>query len=236
MKKSVIITIALTAGFFVQAVEIVHFSRPESAPTVVSRKVDSRSANGVVWAFSESKILLTHPTGTNGTVYGGMIATWSIPDPVYLPALKWYTHQFLMQVNLGAGPDTAFKGILLWNKKDFLNGANTKSVSLSANDTMSCNFMAVSASTRDFRFAVKQGDAWYVSGVVKNDPSTGIFSVKPASISWNKISMDDYSIEKSAAPVEFDDVQAVGLYMNVTRKGNQSLLRFNDFQANATIK
>ncbi|MFA5688195.1 MAG: hypothetical protein WC959_03460 [Kiritimatiellales bacterium] len=235
MKKIILFLIAIPAAGILSAVEIVNFNRA-GLGSVGSRKADVMKNSGYIWNFSDIRPLIADAGGTNSAVHGGFITSWS-PDAKYDSKLRWYDEGFQLFVYppLQDGYETAGKGILVWNKTDFLAGAG-KTATFSADDKLSAIFTGISASTMDIRFVVRQGGVYYVSDAKKKGSGAELFSIKPAAVQWRTISTEDYSIGNSPVNVEFTDVQGVGLYMNVSRKGNQTNIKLKTFSATATVK
>lgn len=233
MKRTVAITAAMLVGLGASAAVIVDFNREGVSANALARAADINTTLGDTWNFSDSTPLISSTDGTNSTVYGGMATTWSTSTD-YNPNLRHLASEFQIQVQSGLG-NTAAKGMLVWKKEDFLNGANAQTVGFSSGDSLSVNFTTIAVSSRSFRFVVNQGGSWYVSNIQKSDTTTGVWSIDPTSYSWRTITTDgNYTIAASGAMIALDDIRAVGLYMDVARTGNQTLIKFDGFQANVS--
>jgi len=227
---SAIMTAGLLAAGSASATLIVDLNPP--AITVNSRAAETSTTTERTWNFSDTTVLINSGGGSNDKVYGGMTTGWSAASESATSVVRWLnTSVFQVQVLQGTA-NTFAKGIVLWNQADFLNGADSQTVGFSAGDSLSVNFAAIGATTRDFRFVVNQGGTYYVSNVNKTDATAGVFSIDPAAVSWRTISTDgNYTIGGTASMITLDDVKAVGLYINASRTGNQTNIQFNDFQA-----
>ena len=195
-----------------------------------SRPADVDTTTGDTWHFSESAPLVQHTWLTNGTVYGGVNTTWSVPM-AYAPNL-WLGATFEVRVIPDNSSDTALKGIVFWKKDDFLNGAGTGQAGFSSGDSLSANITIVSGTSIDIRFVVKQGGQWYVSDTKKT--AAGLFELDPSAAMWRTISTGDYAIGDEVS-VELDDVEAVGLYTSASGPAQQSRVTFDRFSADATV-
>lgn len=196
-----------------------------------AREADSETKTGCLWEYSESKALI-HCRSISGLVYGGMCTSWSV-ERSYAPNF-WLGPDFRIQVALGAGVKTSAKGMLVWKKSDFLNNANFEDVSFAAGNSLSADLDMISANRCDIRFAVKQGEVWYVSDA--NARRNGLFTIDPTATGWRLIDTGkNYTIGSEAVSVVFDDVQAVGLYMDAVRDKDQTRVVCKAFKVDAAF-
>ena len=224
--------VALFSGMAVaaRAVEIVRYEG--SGGNISSRAADVDTTTGDTWNFSESTALIQNAGITNGTVYGGMNTTWSVPA-AYAPNL-WLGGTLEVRVIPDNGSDTAFNGVVFWKQADFLNGADAKRVSFSGGDSLSVNLTILSG-VADIRFAVNQGGVWYVSDTSRT--SAGLFSIEPAAVMWRTVSMDGtYTIGGTASAVVMNNVRAVGLYLQASRAAQQARITLDRFSADASAE
>lgn len=233
MKKIMMMLIlAMMTASYATAERAVDFKA--GSANVRARRADRATPAGHTWDFSE-KTPLIDSRAPNGRICGGLITTWA-PEKNDVPLLEagGPTHPFRVLVNSSGGVTTA-RGMIVWVKENFIGGADSKKVGFSAGDSISAEFDLISANSCDIRFAVKQGDVWYVtSGTVAR--SNGTFSLEPATTRWRTLAVDaEYAMGGSASSVTFDDVQAVGLYMNVRRDASNSRVVCKTFTADVSF-
>ena len=215
-----------------QAALIVDYNGPDS--NLDAAVADVQTTGGDTWTFSDTTPLLSAATGQNTTVYGGVITTWDVSQE-YNPKLRFLTSTgadtaLQIQVNPALPADTSEKAVLLWNQADFLNGAASETVAFEAGSSLSVNLTSLTSSTRDHRFVVNQGGTYYVSEDALLTKTTGVYEIDPSATNWAALNTSDYSWDTFSA-LTLDDVQGVGLYSDMTRVGNQTILKFDDFQA-----
>jgi hypothetical protein len=216
-----------------QAALIVDYNGPDS--NIDAAVADVQTTGGDTWTFSDTTSLLSALTGQNTTVYGGVITTWDSAQE-YNPKLRFLTATggdtaLQIQVNpLTSGGNTSEKAVFLWNKADFLNGAASETVAFEAGSSLSVNFTSLTSSTRDHRFVVNQGGTYYVAEDALLTKTIGVYAIDPSATNWAALNTSDYSWDTFSA-LTLDDVQGVGLYSDMTRVGNQTILKFDDFQA-----
>ncbi|MFA5688201.1 MAG: hypothetical protein WC959_03490 [Kiritimatiellales bacterium] len=229
-----------TLAVSISAVTVVDYDRSEEAgtPNTVgnsARNPDVSTPTARMWNFSTTEELLKDDVkGTNNTVYGGMNYSWTAVETNVL--FRYYNDAIQLSVG-GAGTDADLTGIIFWDKSDFLNNADTQLVGFSGTDSLSASFETRSGGTTwDIRFVINQGGTWYVSDQNITATGSGVFSSVPATGTWHAISTNgNYTISVTAEPITFDNVLAVGLYINGARKNGQVTVRINDFIADATV-
>lgn len=222
--------LTLNAG----ATVVVDYNTPTN--NINSRVADSDVNGADTWNFSDTTALIpAGDTGQNGTIYGGMNTTWS-DGSAYAPFLRHQASAFQLQVNKGVGVDTSAQGLLIWKKENFLGGADSQTVNFDTGDSLSVNLPTFAATSRELRFAMKWGGTYYVSNLRTTVNGAQTFSIDPASTSWRTITTDgNYTIGAATFYENLDDIEAVGLYWNMARTGNQTAVRFDDFQTDATV-
>lgn len=213
---------------------VVDYDPPVGTGSVWSRDADSDTLNGDTWNFSDSSALVPSGGGQNDTIYGGLATTWSNGD--YSPNLRHISNaggsRFQLQVNPGI--PSAAKGMLLWIKKDFLNGGDSAPVRFNTGASLSVNVTSsISASSRDIRFVVNQGGTYYVADTAKTTPDIELYAIDPSATTWRTISTDgNYTIGSTPELLTLDDIRAVGLFVGIIRDNTQQIfLQFDDFQA-----
>lgn len=233
MKKTgMVLILTMMAALYAPAERAVDFKA--GSANVRARRADLATPGGNTWNFSET-IPLIDSRAPNGRICGGLITTWT-PEKTDVPLLEagGPTHPFRVLVNSSGGA-TTIRGMTVWVKANFIGGADSKKAGFSAGDSISAEFDLISANSCDIRFAVKQGDVWYVTAnaVAK---SNGPFSLEPVTARWRTIAPDaEYALGGAAAAVTFDDVQAVGLYMNVRRDAANSRVVCKTFTADVSF-
>jgi hypothetical protein len=135
-----------------------------------------------------------------------------------------------------ATENASAKGMLVWNKADFLTGS-VQTVTFASGDSLYLNITSWAASAKDVRFTINQGGVWYVSDSKIASGTAQSWTLDPTISQWRTISTDgNYTIGGSAALVNFTDVQGVGIYLDTARDpAQQTQIIFNDFRADATI-
>lgn len=233
MKKiMMLLIVTVMAALHAPAERAVDFKA--GSANVKARRADLATTKGHTWTFSET-IPLIDSRAPNGRIFGGLVTTWA-PEKNDVPLLEagGSSHPFRVLVNSSGGAATA-RGMIVWVKANFSGGAELKKAGFSAGDSISAEFDLISANSCDIRFAVKQGEVWYVTAnaVAK---SNGTFSVNPVTAKWRTLAPEaEYAIGGTAAAVTFDDVQAVGLYMNVRRDAANSRLVCKSFTADVSF-
>jgi hypothetical protein len=207
-----------------------------SGSYVGSRTKSADTDTGDIWNYSDTVPLLndTGLGGQSGRIYGGVITSWSVPQPAYSPwVLKNPGAGFVAQV---IPPDVtgtqSVTGAYLWNKADFLEGA-AEIVLFNPGDSISYHFDWMTATgTQQVRLIVKQGGVtyiseWWTSGYenISHDPTTTNWAVlDTTNYTWGAFS-----------PVTFDDIEGAGLYYTLSVTGAQCAARLLDFQIDATV-
>jgi hypothetical protein len=214
MKK---IALLITVGLFTmaQADVVVNFTAP-AATAVNARAADTNIAGqgSAVWNFSDNSNPLFNKTDiTNGKVHGGFITTWA-GGSTYTPAFTMGTVSSAntIQLSVSAGTvNTTLKGMLVWDKNDFLGAAQSQKISFSDGDYISYTTGPMTG-TPDIRIVVKQGLDWYVSGMTGQAGTTAYSNntAALAALTWYGIDTGTYAIG-SAKSITLTDIDAVGL-------------------------
>ncbi len=162
-------------------------------------------------------------------IYAGVKANWNNKAATENPnlALRKSTDLLQLPVNVGTS-DEGLKGMLVWDKVDFLDHSG-ETVVFDATSSMSLMPGGVVGSAT-LRFVVKSGGIYYVS----NTSVSGAMSIAPTADTWAPLYTDDYSIGMFA-PRTFSDIQGVGIYLHLTpstAKG-QVVLQIKDFLVSA---
>lgn len=242
MRKMIRLVVICVASVFVTAAyAVVIVDYAGGGATLNSRAADTAELMGHTWNFSDTTALFNPPSppGRNDTIYGGLITAWGVPQTVLnnqlLVRQLGFDNSVQTYVNTGDNSGgTSFKGMYVWEKTDFLNGADSMKLGFSAGDTLAVNFTLLNATTRDIRFVVKQGGIWYISNQKKVDATVGIYSLEPAVFpSWAPVNTADYSIG-TFSPTVFTNIQAVGFYMDYSKPDNNVQIKFDGVQVNAT--
>ncbi len=200
-----------------------------SSPSVAA---DIQSTTGDTWTFSDTTPLITGGTGgQNGTVYGGVITTWSGAAD-YNPVLLELNADRGLQVQVipRNGSTTTAKGVWLWKKQDFLSGSG-QTIKFVSGDSISLNLSWSQASSRETRMVVNQGGTYYVSQY--SSAGTGTMSVDPTATQWAVLNTSNYTWGAFSA-LSLSDIRAVGLYFNVSRTADFNSYRIGDFQVIGT--
>lgn len=230
-----IVSFVLGTAPFASAKLVVDYTHV--AGNIDARTADVSSDASRVWNFSDTTKLIDEVAGvgeTNVTLYGGMTMTWS-PSVTYNPYLRNNVANGF-QATLGAPSQTgsSVKGVVVWNKADFINGADSETVAFAAGDSISMNLTQVAGNPRDLRFVIKQGGDYYISNQKKTDTATGTYSLEPNAFqTWAPLSTADYSIGAFVAGTTFTDVEAVGFYVDYSKTvTGVTAVKFDDFQVN----
>ncbi len=235
MKKMFIAGIVLTVSMGVNAALIVDYTTTISG-NVNSRAADSDTTSGDTWNFSDTTMLINAAAyANNGKIYGGVITTWS-PSMAYAPLVRQVLTNLQVQVASGGAQNNALKGMFVWKKEDFINGGNSAQLGFNPGDALLMN-MTVGGDVgggRSVRFVVAQAGQYYVSAAEWSIAASLLnFGTNATQTTWAPISTSDYSIG-TFSTMNFTDIQAVGVYFNMVRTGNQALFNLYDFQVNAT--
>ena len=233
MKK---IALLITVGLFAMAHAdvVVNFTAP-AATAVNARAADTNIAGqgSAVWNFSDNSNPLFNKTDiTNGKVHGGFITTWA-GGSTYTPAFTMGTVSSAntIQLSVSAGTvNTTLKGMLVWDKSDFLGAAQSQKISFSSGDYISYQTGPITLGTGDFRIAVKKGDDWYVSATTGHTGTTTYNNNTAAltALTWYDMDTSNYTIG-SVASITLSDIDAVGLYLSGARTGNLSRVSIQNF-------
>lgn len=232
MKKIVMMTVLGMAAAVSRADLIVDYEPPGSGGTSAP---DTQTTTGATWDFSDSTPMVTATSGQNGTVYGGVITTWSVAA-TYTPNFRHISTALQSQTNPDNGSDTSEKGMWIWNKSDFLNGADSAQIGFTSGDEMRGGAYNLSLDdSNEIRFVIKEGGVYYVSSWAKTNDNVG-FAIDPSAsyTDWAVISTVDYTMG-TFTPKTFTDVEAVGIYYDISTAEGQSLVNFGDFKVNATV-
>ncbi|MFA5688203.1 MAG: PEP-CTERM sorting domain-containing protein [Kiritimatiellales bacterium] len=178
-----------------------------------------------VWNFSENALF------ANNQIYGGFKYSWSSASD-FSPALQVQASQMLLRIYCqDINSTNAMTGMLCWEPSSNVSVANVGDSLLSA---------AVSASgggqtTIDYRFIINQGGIWYVSDTIKDNASASTtITVDPLDTAWRVISTTDYFFDaNSQDAVVFDDIQAVGLYIDGYRVAADMNVKVTEFKFTA---
>lgn len=235
MKKILWATLVVTGTVLsASATLVVDYNTPSG--NVNSRAADSDTAGADTWNYSMSTALIPAGTGgQNGTIYGGMNTTWS-DATAYAPFFRHQATAFQLQVNKGVGVDTSAKGLLLWKKEAFLNNGDSQTVNIEAADSFSVNLLTFAGTSRSLRFAIILDGTNYVSNTQTTANGAQTFTVASSNTSWRTVSTDgNYTVGSTPTTLDLKDIDAVGLYWDMARTGNQTAVRFDDFQVDATV-
>lgn len=214
-----------------------------STTTSSPRAKTTDTTSGDTWAFSDTTALFAANGGQNDRIYGGVNTVWvsTSYNPTFTIGGATDPRRIVLQIHSDntTGPTTpaSATGMYIWNKDDFLNGADTATVALDTNSSMSINLQGNSGITRDIRFVVNQGGTYYVSETTKNTTGTGAFSLSsPSTINWAPIDTTTYAIGSYSSLV-MNNIQAIGLYFNFTTNSasQQIFFSMDDFQASASL-
>ncbi len=235
--SSLLLTSAATAAV------VVDFNNSNTGAFVGAAGIDTDSAGLDVWNFDDSNALFDGTVaGSNTKIYGGMRMSWG-GGGAYSSILRLLGNpNIALSVQLNPTNITGLNtvnGMLIWKKEDFLNNGSTQAVQFGSGNTLSINFNSFNTTsapltTADIRFVVKQGGSYYVSTTNKTDLTTGVFSINPTSSTWASINTSTYAIGSIGA-ITFNNIEAVGIYYNMSRTGGQLLAQFNDFQADLSV-
>ncbi len=233
--KTLCTLVAFGCAVTASAVQVIDFASTNPS-NVDGRAADTQTMTGDTWDFSDSTPLISGGTGTNTTVYGGAITTWTASHATYHSVVRILAsnNSIQIQANPNNGSNTTTTGMIVWDKADFLNGASSQTLGFSNTDSFSVNvgFLA-SADSVSMRFVVNDGGTYYVSSTEKTTNSVGAFSLDdPTDDTWATISTSNYSIGSFSSHT-FTDVQGIGLYLDTANTNNQSNFRFDSFTASA---
>jgi len=211
-------------------VDVVDFDRTGVSTNDGSRSPDTDTLFGDTWTFSDTVPMVSSTDGSNATIYGGAITTWSESQD-YTPIHRFLNSRLqLFVIPSDPNPktiDTSAEGMLVWTKADFLNGTNAQTVSLNAGDMLSCNIDGVTGNN-EFRFVVKEAGVYYVSEATTS--GNGAYSIDPTTTNWATINTSTYAIDSSFVSQSFTDVQAAGLYFFSERADNNTNIKIDRFE------
>jgi hypothetical protein len=231
VKKIIIGAMVLMVAMSVRATLVVDFT-VTNAVNISSRAANSDTVSGDTWNFSDTTKLI-NAAATNGNIYGGLITTWS-PDKTYAPIVRQnLTNLQVLVSSSGTNSDNTCKGMFVWKKEDFISGGSSMQLGFNPGDALSVNMVAA-GDTRSVRLVVAQAGQYYVSAANWAPAATYLnFTTNATQTTWAPISTNDYSIGTFAA-LNVTNIQAVGVYFNMERAGNQAIFSVSDFQVNAT--
>lgn len=223
-------------------VNVVDFSNdPAVSGVVAARAVDSDTPTGDTWNFSDTVAMIDGTAEenfgrSNLRIYGGMKTYWS-PEVDYEPGNRLPSWDTVYQLQINSDGDGAggvategYRGMLVWNRADFLNGAGTNAIAFNALSSMTAGFSVMNGT---YRFAVNNAGTYYVSQT--SFSGAGPAALGPAADNWAVISTDEnYTIGTYTAQ-QFSDIRGVGLYMEGEETGNQVLVKLSDFQVSAGL-
>jgi hypothetical protein len=243
MKNSVLSLISIVGLLFsssLSATLVVDFTLTASTqqpPAPRDLEADGLSE----WTFQDSSPLFNGAAaGSNTRIYGAFRATWST-EAVYRPPLTLLNNGRLYMANSGGAPgsaDTTLEGIFFWKKANFINDGSSRTVRFRPGESLSITWSQVTATALDMRFVIQQAGNFYISRanftspVPNNDYAE--FTIDPTRSSWALFNPTDYSMG-DFRNVEFVNVEAVGIYFNASRRLDQTIISFNDFQARASL-
>ncbi|HAU37734.1 MAG TPA: hypothetical protein DCX07_08465 [Phycisphaerales bacterium] len=157
--------------------------------------------------------------------------------------------QIQFSTNTGTGVTGNLKGLVIWQKANFLAGsASGETVVFDNGSVLSVNVADVGTGSYNFRFVVKNASTYYISeySVNVNSTSEGTKTLSQLGLTeqvsgkqWAVYSPSNTSIGFSSgtfASVDFNDVEAVGFLM---QRGNATgatiYTRITEFSATATV-
>ncbi len=213
-------------------VTVVNFDRTGITDTIAGRTPDTSDTNQAVWNFSATTPLINLPQGyaaTNHKIYGGIKDTWSV-GTAYNPVMSLISGNFQNQTNPANGSTTSATGILLWKKEDFLNGANTKRVTLPYGTQLSATYSGGNGSSLSVHLVAKEAGICYVSNTSSQSADATV-TFNSATTQWAAIDTTTYAIGSYASRT-FTNVEAVGLFyaMSNTNTTGQSSISVSKLQ------
>lgn len=133
------------------------------------------------------------------------------------------------------------RGLIYFQKADFLNGGNNEPISLADHSTLTLNIRKANGTT-SVRMAVLQGSQWYISDVAFNIPAAGdiVTLTDLSSHTWGAWSPiggalpalpESYSVATST----LTDIQAFGFYFEATRNNAAPEINITGFKVDAEV-
>lgn len=202
------------------------------------RNPDFSTGTEARWNFDNNTPMVHAESGVNAIIHGWINTSWAMESPDYTPNIRHFLDNGIqIQVARGAGVATSLQAVLLWKKEQFLNGANTVTMRFEPGALMSASFNSIGAANREIRFVVKQNGIYYVTIDRKttNANSENPYIIDPTSMEWTTISADS-SFTIGDAPlsnIHFDDIEAVGIYLDLSHPENQSNTIISGFTVTA---
>lgn len=224
-----ITTIAMMAGILLggaaQASTVIDFTAVDN---VSPREKTVDSLTGDSWAFSDTTLLFDgsiNAGNSNTKIYGGAEATWA-GSQAYNPAFRIVSGAVSFPVNTDYSQE--IKGMLVWNKADFLNHS-TDNVVFDENSSMSLDLSFFKTLTGGVRFVVNDDGTYYAS----NTSNKGDLILNdPGAETWAEIDTSDYSFVDGFSTRDFSNIQGVGVYLDASHTGNITFA-MTDFQVTA---
>ncbi len=188
----------------------------------------------------------TTPSGLSGSFYGGSAITGVTAGVAYGgfntkqiadnagtagTSIGGYdTFNIIPKWRFVSGTPTAntiaFTSAIVFKQSDFLNGFNTGSVSLSANDSYSINWKGTTnfGSNSRLRLIVQNNSSWYISSVIASVNSSGATSSNTfSSLTWfNYDPVTAIQTVSSAATPTFNSVTAIGFWAQIYNGGGSN--------------
>jgi acetyl esterase/lipase len=210
---------------------------------VAVRSESFSSATNKVWNFSDSTALFAGTSATGTKIYGGMSAAVTAGPITNAPAISVQSDQLVVSAYGAAGYVGTIKGLLLWDKNDFISGSAS---TLRFDDTT--NSFLSTIMFRNYgtaRWVIRNGSTYYVSDATFTGTTTsaltGTNNVQWAS--WDPTAnggADFANIPVSGFTSRtFSNVTAVGVFYTQSRGVNQApLFTMSDggFAANLVVE
>lgn len=158
--------------------------------------------------------------------------------------------QIRFSANAPADTNVTMRGLLFFNKADFLGAASTELVTFDSTSSLTLKLStSIGATSRSIKMAVYAlvgGEwGWYLSSASTASASTPFTIADPAAAKWAPYSISDTTTPLNGLPLlaaytvpgsSFEDIGAVGVFFNyVQPSGGNASVYLESFQVNANI-
>lgn len=187
------------------------------------RAVTSSNAAFKIWNFSDSTALFSGDASSGTKIYGGMSASATVDPMVSDPSISLVNGRLVVQATGGTNYVAAIKGLLIWDKSNFLTGSALP-IQFDTTSSLRISLFRNDGATQ---WVIRDGGTYYISdvtvvGMVTNKTLYGTNSVQWAS--WDPAAnggADFTNVPASGfAARTFTNVTAVGLYFTAQRGAN----------------
>lgn len=213
--------LAVSAGV---AEQVALFKPVDLAAAATLASVSSESTTNKLWNFDDSTPLFDGTAETGTRVYGGMSSSVTVGPIADSPVISLNSDKLVVSVSGGAGYVATIKGLLLWEKGDFLTGSDlTYGFDGTTNSSLSVDMFRHYGNAQ---WVIRDEDLYYISDVSFTGSGVSSLSGDDAVqwASWDPAAnsgADFASVPSSGfASRTFSNVTAVGLYYEGSRNAD----------------